>query len=243
MESFFTSETIGIISIALLIVGFLKFILYYKSFGIPIVDYIDPSEIVTLFADNIATASLIVFVLAIPYLSIILPYNLAGVDIGLHFMSRLNSHFSVLGILIVISGMVLIALIAFMWKRKRIYNFELVRFVWAWVLIAIVLPMITLETSAYYKIQSFQYYIVIVSLILSFALLILLATWNEIEKVKNHGDSNGTLVEFEDCTMKFIATDLYVGKTKSYLFFYSAITKSSTAYSTSKLKSIQYPPR
>ncbi|WP_157886786.1 hypothetical protein [Hymenobacter sp. PAMC 26628] len=242
MESFFSSQTISIISLALLVVGFSKFIIYYKAFNISIVDYIDPSEIITLFADNIATASVIVMVLAVPYIGLILPYNLSGIDIGLEFFERLSRHFSLLLPLVAVGFVFLVVFLLILWRRPKIENFELARYIWAWPTITILVPMMSLESGSYYSIQSFQQYVIILSLIISFTFLILLATWNEIQKVKTGYFSN-VEVEFESDTLKSNVTEFYVGKTKSYLFFYSTQNKTSTAYLTGKLKSIKYTPQ
>jgi hypothetical protein len=242
METFFSSQTISVISIALLVVGFSKFIIYYKAFNVPIVDYIDPSEILTLFADNIATASVIVLILAIPYVGIILPYNLSGIDIGLGFFQRLSMHLSLLLPLMIIGFVFLLVLLLILWKRPKIEKFELVRYVWAWPIITMLVPMVALESSAYSGIQPLQQYVIILSLVVSFTTLILLATWNEIQKVKAGYFSN-VEVEFENNTLTSNSTEFYIGKTKSYLFFYSTQTQTSTAYSTGKLKSIKYTPQ
>ena len=242
MESFFSSQTISVISLALLVVGFSKFIIYYKAFNVPIVDYIDPSEIITLFADNIATASVIVLILAVPYVGIILPYNLSGIDIGLSFFQRSSMHFSLLLPLIALGFIFLLVFLSILWRRPKVERFELVRYVWAWPVITMLVPMLTLESSAYSGIQSLQQYIIILSLIVSFTTLILLATWNEIQKVKAGYFSN-VEVEFENATLKSNATEFYIGKTKSYLFFYSTQNQTSIAYSTGKLKSILYTPQ
>ena len=43
MHQLLTTENIGLLSIGLLATGFIKFILYYKAFNIPIIEYIEPS--------------------------------------------------------------------------------------------------------------------------------------------------------------------------------------------------------
>ncbi|RZK39205.1 MAG: hypothetical protein EOO61_07375 [Hymenobacter sp.] len=91
MEQLFSSENVAVASLALLVIGFLKFIFYYKAFNIPIVDYIDPSEIITLFADNIATASLVTLILALPYVKLINASS-ASTDI----FTRLEAYFELL---------------------------------------------------------------------------------------------------------------------------------------------------
>jgi hypothetical protein len=242
MEQFFSSETIALITLALLIVGFSKFIVYYKSFGVPIVDYIDPSEIITLFADNIATASVITLVLAVPYFGLVLPYNLSGLDKGLNFIDRLSKHLDLL-LPMMLGGLAfIIAVLIFLWKRPRINRFELSRYVWALLIISVLLPLVSVEIGAHVVTSNSQQLAVDVALILSFSFMILLATWNEIEKVKRGYFSN-VEVQFDDLIIKSTATNYYIGKTKSYLFFYSADNCAPIAYSTNKLKSINYIPQ
>jgi hypothetical protein len=242
MEYFFSSQTISLISLALLVVGFSKFILYYKAFNVPIVDYIDPSEIITLFADSIATASMIVLILAVPYISLIMPYNLSGVDVGIGFTSRLAKHTDLLLPLMIIGFVFLVIALAILWKRPKIKKFELTRFVWLWPIITVVVPMLVLETGAYTTMQPFQQHVMAIALIVSFACLVFVGTWNEIEKVKA-GYFNKVVVELESGAITSSPTEFYIGKTKSYVFFYSTVDKASTAHSSSKLKSIKFIPQ
>jgi len=235
MEQLFSSENVAIASLALLSIGFLKFILYYKAFNIPIVDYIDPSEIITLFADNIATASLVILILALPYAKLV---NTPLVGVGIFV--RLETYFSLLFPIVFVSGIALIATIAILWKRPKIHGFELSRFVIVWPIIAFVIPVLALEIKKLFEPQVTKPLIIILALSISFALLVILATLNEIKKVKEFGYFQGVVIKFATSEVVSTTEEYFVGKTKSFVFFYSPKSKTSTAYSTADLRSISY---
>lgn len=235
MEQLFSSENVAVASLALLAIGFLKFILYYKAFNIPIVDYIDLSEIITLFADNIATASLVILILALPYAKLI-NAHLASAD----FFTRLEGYLNVLIPILFISGMVLMVTIIVLWRRPRIHGFELSRFVIVWPIIAFVIPVLVLEIKRIFEPQVATSLIVVLALSINFALLVILATLNEIKKVKEFGYFQGVIIKFATSEIVSTAEEYFVGKTKSFVFFYSPKSRTSTAYSTADLRSISY---
>lgn len=235
MEQLLSSENIAIVSLALLSIGFLKFILYYKAFNIPIVDYIDTNEIITLFADNIATASLVILILALPYIKLI---NIPLVSMGIFI--RLQTYFSILVPIVFVSGMALIATVAILWKRPKIHSFELFRFVIVWPIIVFVIPVLILEIKKLFEPQVAKSLIVILALSVNFALLVILATLNEIKKVKEFGYFQGVVIKFATSEIVSTTEEYFVGKTKSFVFFYSPKSKTSTAYSTADLRSISY---
>jgi hypothetical protein len=235
MEQLFSSENVAVASLALLAIGFLKFILYYKAFNIPIVDYIDPSEIITLFADNIATATLVIFILALPYAKLI-NIPLASTDIFV----RLETYFNLLAPIVFVSGVALIATIKILWKRPKIHNFELFRFVVLWPVIVFVIPVLVLEIKKLFEPQVTSSLIIILALSINFALLVIIATLNEIKKVKEFGYFQGVVIKFVNSEIVSTTEEYFIGKTKSFVFFYSPKSGVSTAYSTADLRSIRY---
>ena len=237
MNQLFSSENIALVSFALLAIGFLKFILYYKAFGIPIIDYVDPSEIVTLFADNIATASLVTVLLVVPYAKLT---NASLLINSGSFFSRLQYYCVSLLPVMVVSIVLLIIVISILWKRSKIYNFELISYVLSWPLIIIAIPIVVMELRTTLEFNISPQVTVAITLIISFGFLVMLATYNEIKKVKKFGLYKNIIVKFAASEVMSNTDEYFIGKTKSFVFFYSSVNKTATAYAASDLKSISY---
>lgn len=245
---FFTSESLGIIGIGLIIVGIIKFVYYYKSFNVSILRYIEASEIVTLFADNSTIAGGALLVLIPPYLYSILPQFQDGAGNSIAFMQgclfkeRLATYWLLLWPHIVYQLPIGLAFILFTITRKSIFRFERIRY--ACLMIALLFLEFATPELIFHTYPSFKPSVIIsLILVLNFLIMILVATSNEIDKVKHHGFFKTTVVEFEDNDFVKLSADSYfVGKVKSFIFFYDPSNKKSLTISTSKLKSIAYTP-
>lgn len=241
MEQLFTPESVSLITIGLLVIGFAKFIIYYKSFNIPIIDYIEPSEIITLFADNIATSLTITTLLFWPHKGIILPYIQHNKYIDSNLFNRLSNYLDLMSTFLLLAITLFLLMMIFLFFRPKIYNFELITYIIATPIIVILIPLITIEIGININNKLFQEVLTSLSLIVSFSSLIMLSTFNEIRKVK-YGYYSNTIVELENEIIVSNDSRFYVGKTKSFFFFYSTSDRASMAYSCSKLKCIKYTP-
>ncbi|UOR04161.1 hypothetical protein MUN82_14550 [Hymenobacter aerilatus] len=241
MENFFTSESIALLALGLIIVGIIKFIYYYKAFNIAILRYIESSEILVLFADNISIAAAVVLLLLPPYMYSILPYVQSEANVNYSFTERLSNYWSVLSTHFIYQSIIATAGIIFTFIRKRITKYERWTYLPLSVFIIFILPLLTIE-AGYWAIPVIKpANVVMLGLVSNFIVLILLATHNEIYKVKKRGFFNKMSFEFEDNTV--IPNDAYfVGKVKSFIFFYNPINNESITYSTSKLKCVKYKP-
>ncbi|MFC4792245.1 hypothetical protein ACFPAF_09140 [Hymenobacter endophyticus] len=239
MNQILSAESIGLLSIALLMIGFAKFILYYKSFNIPIIEYIETSEIITLFADNIAIAICVSLFSALPYYFVITPYLSTNIDN--HNITSILYYFLDKSFpLLIIASVIVFSIIILFFKRTKIYTFELISYIALIPLLAIFLPAIILMIFINLEINSKTDSLLITSMIINFCIVILLSTINEIKKVKHFRYYNQIIVEFENETLTSDDDFYFIGKTKSHVFFYCLSKNSSIAYNTSKLKSIQY---
>jgi len=241
MENFFTSESIALLTLGLIIVGTIKFIYYYKAFNIVILRYIESSEVLVLFADNISIAAAVVLLLLPPYMYSILPYVRSEASVNCSLIERLNDYWNVLSTHFIYQSVIAVAGILFTFTRKRITGYERWTYLPLSVLVIFILPFLTIE-AGYWAVPVMKpASVVMLGLIANFVVLILLATHNEVYKVKKRGFFNKMAFEFEDSTV--IPDDTYfVGKVKSFIFFYNPINNESITYSTSKLKCIKYKP-
>lgn len=241
MENFFTSESIALLTLSLIIVGIIKFIYYYKAFNIAILRYIESSEVLVLFADNISIAAAVVLLLLPPYMYSILPYIQSDASINCSLVERLNDYWNVLAIHFIYQTAIAVVGILFTFTRKRITGYERLTYLPLSVLVIFILPFLTIE-AGYWAVPVMKpASVVVLGLIANFVVLILLATYNEIYKVKKREFFNNMVFEFEDDTVIPEGT-YFVGKVKSFIFFYNPIDDESITYSTSKLKSIKYRP-
>ncbi|MGI4865965.1 MAG: hypothetical protein ACRYFZ_18720 [Janthinobacterium lividum] len=240
---FFNSESLGLIATGLILVGVLKFIYYYKSFSVEILRYVDASEIVTLFADNIAIAGTVIIVLLAPYLYSIFPYLQSNVNIASTFGERIGNYWHVMHYHIYYQFFLCVIGFIIVLTRKNIFSFER----WTYLALAVILfcfiPFVTLEAGHWAVPVIKPASVVAIALVVNFVLVILIATRNEIIKVKKYRYFASTVVKFEKGSDLLHPEGAYfIGKVKSFIFFYHPVDKCSIACSTSKLESIIYKP-
>jgi hypothetical protein len=241
MENLFTSESIALLTLGLIIVGIIKFIYYYKAFNIAILRYIESSEVLVLFADNISIAAAVVLLLLPPYMYSILPYIQSGASANYSFFERLTNYWHVLSVHFIYQSVIAIVGILFTFTRKKITGYERWTYLPLAVLVIFILPFLTIEAGHWAVPAMKPTSVVTLGLIANFVVLILLATRNEIYKVKRRGFFSKMVFEFEDDTV--LPDGLYfVGKVKAFIFFYNPNNDESITYSTSKLKCIKYAP-
>lgn len=241
MEQLFTTESLSFLAVALLSLGVAKFVIYYKSFNIEILKYIDPSEIIILFADNILAAAPITLAISYAYIYKILPFvqgtastNCSASERKFMYLEMLSTHFITLSILAFIA-------VVFSFTRKKITIFERITYIPLSFLLIFILPIMNLEVSHYFK-QLNSIFLINSFLIINFFFVILIATVNEIIKVKKKHYFKNTYVQFDNFDIQSNMNTYYVGMTKNYIFFYTVATKESTTYPVSKVKCIKHRP-
>ena len=240
MDKFFTTENLGLLSAGLLVVGILKFILYYKAFNVEILKYIESSEILLLFADNISVAGLAILFLTPPYVYSLMPYlNGAGVT-NYSFSDLFHIYWLLFGFHAKYQIVLFASAIIFSFTRSKITNFERATYILLGFFVVLILPLFALYVPVLIGGTVSANIVVIIMLIVNFFLMIMLATYNEIFKVKNRKYFSNTKVEFDG----FFAPSgaYYIGQVKSFIFFYNPILKQSITFKTDKIKTIVYKP-
>jgi magnesium-transporting ATPase (P-type) len=241
MESFFTGETIGLLTAALLVLGTVKFILYYKAFNVEVLKYIESSEVIVLFADNISVVGSVVVLLLAPYVYTILPHVLSGANEYSSLFQFMKSCWFLLIVHIKYQSILAVCVILFSFTRKKITNFErLIYFILSFAII-IILPFMTLYLAQYAKEFVKPTTIIAIALILNFLVMVLAATGNEIYKVKSKGYFLNTKVEFEE-GLEVPKNAYYIGQVKGFIFFYEPSENKSITFKTDKIKSVVYQP-
>lgn len=120
MENFFTSESIALLTLGLIIAGIIKFIYYYKAFNIVILRYIESSEVLVLFADNISIAAGAVLLLLPPYMYSILPYVQSRACANCSLFERFSDYWHILSIHFIYQSTIAALAILFTFTRKKI---------------------------------------------------------------------------------------------------------------------------
>lgn len=242
MENFFSADSLGLIASGLLVVGVIKFILYYKAFNIEVLKYIETSEILILFADNISIASVIIIGLVPPYVYSVLPYLQSAANAHPLLFDVIGDFWRIVSCHVAYQIPIAATAIAFTLTRKKIISRERWTYVGLTALVVFVIPLTVIEAGRYAAPFIKPVAIVSIGLVLNFFVIILLATWNEIYKVKA-GYFKDVEVSFESDIIAGLPEGCYyVGKVKCYVFFFSPSDGQSIAYSTDKLISIKYKP-
>jgi hypothetical protein len=240
MDNFFTTENLGLLSAGLLVVGILKFILYYKAFNVEILKYIESSEILLLFADNISVAGLAILFLTPPYVYSLMPYLHSSNIVSYSLSDLLHTYWALFGVHAKYQIVLFVSAIIFSFTRSRITNFERVTYALLGFCVVLVLPLFALYIPVLIGGTINSNIIVVTMLVINFFIMIMLATYNEIFKVKNRKYFSNTKVEFDG----FLAPSgaYYIGQVKSFIFFYNPILRQSITFKTDKIKSIIYKP-
>ncbi|RYE20861.1 MAG: hypothetical protein EOP45_10405 [Sphingobacteriaceae bacterium] len=234
MDKFFTTENLGLLSAGLLVAGVIKFILYYKAFNVEILKYIESSEILLLFADNISVAGLTILFLTPPYVYGLMPY-LQNSDIADYsFSNMFHVYWNLIGFHVKYQVVIFISAIVFSFSRSKITNFERITYLFLGFVIVFVLPLFTLYIPILNGGAVNPGITIVAMLIANFFVMIMIATYNEIFKVKNRKYFSNTKVEFDGLSVPNGA--YYIGQVKSFIFFYNPTLRQSTTFKTDKIK-------
>lgn len=240
MNGFFTTENLGLLSIGLLAIGVIKFVLYYKAFNVEVLKYIESSEILLLFADNISVAGPAILFLIPPYVHTLMPYLQSGTVATCSFTDIIHLYWFLMGVHVKYQVPLFLFAIIFSFTRSKITNYERLTYVFLGFIVIFVLPFLTILMPSWLGGVMNAREIILMMLIVNFFVMILLATYNEIFKVKNRKYFSNTKVEFDGLFVPSGA--YYIGQVKSFIFFYNPVSRQSITFKTDKIKGIMYKP-
>lgn len=232
----------GLISSFLLLCGVLKFYLYYKRFNISILRFIDLSEILTLFMDNI-----------IAYLAIIIPITINLFLIYVKVKSEIpnisNSiwhiTFSQWPLILFFFFISTIGIIIYFFKSKGVRQRDFKYLILLIVISILTLPFLFIYSlrimHIYFHIQIEFTYVYLTFLSVLLLGYTLLTVQNEIHKVINDGFYDGVKLVFEnDFTIESNRLVYFIGMTKNYVFVYEKASNACTAYKVNNLRTIKF---
>lgn len=238
-------EAYSIATIIILIGGLLRLYIYYKSFNVLILPFLDPAEIATIFFDNLlyflAFTILNVFVLSIIYKN---HADTSNNSEETSFRKRLKDY----GVYRYNKAILFVILaILLYWiniQIDHIYFYEY--FLWILLLLVSIYlnPILILESKLALKKNNIKVsHLSLLFLTGSLNLIIFSAFSgaNEAYKAMSLNYYKGT--EFEiGCDQKIISNDTtyYIGMTKQFVFFYDSKRKQTEVIPISKVNRMKY---
>ena len=232
----------GLISSFLLLCGVLKFYIYYKKFNISILRFIDLSEILTLFMDNI-----------IAYLAIIIPttinlflfYTKAKNAISDNSISIWQITINQWPLLLLFFTISIIGILGYFFQNKGIKRRDLVYLILLALIVMLILPVLFISAlrilNNQFNVEVAFFYVHLIFLAFLLIVYTFFTAQNEAYKVKNNGYYNGVKLVFENnFTIESNRQLYFIGMTKNYVFVYEKAGKSCTAYKVSDLRTIKF---
>jgi len=227
----------------LIFLGSLKLIVFYKSFNIKIVEYIDFTEVLISFFDSV------IFYTSIFILPMLLFWGFWGKSVGnanaetfgrkvqIKFYQRIKNDFTrnKFGFIFGTFGTIFLIFWG-KWDENKIASFIIFP--------GMYLFIFTLrELEIAYK-QQYDYsipptYFNTFLLLFMMTSYIISDTLKDATSIKHGYKYYGTEVQFDNETIKSDSIVTYVGQTRNYIFFYNLHKKESIIYPKSKLIKIK----
>ena len=240
-----TIKLLPLLSILIITLGFVYYRAFYMSFGIRIVDYLELSEILTLFLDELYIFYTSVAFLVVLYISIQNwkytseeSKNLSTLPPPIQSIRQLKKS----EIVLIIVGALLIIIffggIPYLFIQNRAQFADLIPILSISVYIGFFI-VASLASRSNYKAYFFNPYAIIL-----FIILILNAS-GSFAKIRVHditcGHVNsGTDFILDNSLIQSDSVCYYLGKTKNFLFYYDAEQQKATAYPMSRIKKMSF---
>lgn len=223
-----------VIYAALVVIGFVKLYLYYKMFNINIGDYLELSEILVFFLDD-----LFIYILVFAYLTFkfLRKYNessnIQNQDGG-HFLSDEKTYRKKLkiGIISLLVIAALSTIFYFLLPLKSFLIFIPVVILIIWAIIHYYTRQLVvnqvIKNKSTYELIHFSYLVILVVCYMAIS---------EAETNKLYGYAYADEIEYKDQIIKSDSTQFFIGKTKNYIFYYNKEEHKTTAF---PLKDVGY---
>jgi len=234
----------------IILLGVTRLIFFYSEFGVPIINYLDFTEIITSFLDYI------VFTLLSFSLSALFGFIIYDRDSQVEknnlriklsdeptFKKRFWMYFSLYKDLIILSLTMNVIFILWYFFKKEI---ELSEIFWMnvfFVLCFIVLILITEGGLVHKKINSSVYYKRFISFLLIILIslsLVIYSAHSQAERIKKHKLTTGVSITLDnDQSIVSDSTNYYIGKTLNYIFIFHENDSSVDVIPMSRVKQLK----
>lgn len=231
--------SIPLITGIIIILGILKYVIFYKFFYIPITEYLQLSEILLLITDDIIY---IVLFFGLPRLLghfEELVNNEKDIvsnssDKKINYNNRVKEFRNNRKIIIVFLSICLIVIIALAFKGNRFD--KSLAFYGSICIVAIIFcicwEMSLLRQNVRYELRLYLYFSMLSICIL---LIVCFRAVTEAERVYS-GEYKGTTIVTSDSIYVSDSFHFYIGRTSQYKFIYNKTEKSSTIFPNSEIK-------
>ena len=217
----------------LVICGVVKLYIYYKSFGISIIEYLDLSEILILFFDNILSYLVVLIIGLFSGFNFI--HNLESLGYFFDFLLQNNFWWRLLIYVKVNSSIIWIMTVfiagtcLYQYLNSGVHKYEM------WLLATTGIITLFLMPVLYYEIRIFacNHYlkemppqlILMVIMAIFLVLLSMANALNEQYKVKKLLYYKGSSFTINDKIVESTSEFYYIGKTQKYVFFYEPMKR------------------
>jgi hypothetical protein len=235
---------IPFIGTLLIVVGYLKISLFYKHFNIEIINYLEFSEILTIFLPDILKYCLFIFLgiganFLLESKSETEKYHNIKVELtnSIKLKDRFKNHYNLNKELVWLSILILfIYLISFIWLREKFWDTLMGTFIIPSLLL---FNILLLEFRNKYKILYNKYFDPtinnIILLIFLFGLLTVSSVHSEIKETESKQELKITFSYLNE-TLNTSKSLKYVGQTRNFLFLYDLKKKESRIFEISELR-------
>ena len=239
-----------VIGILLIACGYMKFSFFYHHFDIRINNYLEFSEILTLFLPDIIKYGLIIFLIILfnfifeSKLSVERIHNLKlAITDSYNLLDRIKLHYLYNKELIWLSSACVINyLIAFIWFREKFLDILFITFyIPAFLIFSILLQEFKHKYKELYDQYLSPTYNNLILIFFLFNLYSIGSVYNEIKKVES-GSKTIVTFEYSDENIKTDNNLIYIGQTSNYLFLHDKERKESKVFERSKLEKIIITP-
>lgn len=231
----------------LIMLGYVKLNLFYNHFGIKIVDYLEFTEILTLFLPDIVYfSSILFFVFIFDFLTkdeieITSQDNIKDEIISTHsFKKRIKLNYKLNTFLFWFSLLIMIGfLIKLIWFRETLTFLD-----WFYLMVPTLLIFMIIMLEYRYKYYntygeklnpSYNNYILI---LFFYTLFSVFYTFTDIDKTENRSDKTISFL-YLDTKIQTDESLIFIGNTKNYLFIHNKKKNKSFVFNRSDIKDLQ----
>lgn len=227
--------------------GIIKMKLYYNSFNINIVDFLDASEIIFAFISDF-----IPYVVITLFMFLFLFFLDTKKDVEVrddykdniilekHLLRRLWLYIKLFPIILIYAIVLILLLIA-----TFIWNFSIIPFLIPFCIILAyqIYGILVLEYKRHYynHYKSFPSptFTNIILIMGAFFMYVIVNVYLDVNSVKESKKYLGTSFKIENNNIISDSTNYYIGKTKNYIFYYQEENKSTKVYPIKDMKEIE----
>jgi hypothetical protein len=232
----------------LIFIGVVRLHLYYSSFNISIVDFLDFSEILTAFLDDLILLGFYALLMIVAVFFTTPKFEgdkaeFVQVFLAEHsFAKRIVAFLKWTSSLIVFLNLSFIAILAARFFKKE--GLEPAFWVFFWNNLLVLIVFFVFEFRYRYFVRYQRHFDPWYSNLLLFLVLLLSILFQQVQydirSVKHHKKFAHVTFGLDDAIIKSDSTAYYIGNTRNYLFFYDEEHENTTVYPMFRVRQITF---